>query len=92
APMAEECFFRGMLQTMLLRVLRRRWVAVLAPALLFGMAHLDQPHVVPALTLFGVILGLQYERSGALVGPIALHALFNLKTLIWEWLVSGAGG
>ena len=86
APVAEECFFRGMLQTMLLRALRMRWVAVLVPAIVFGLAHSSQPHVVPAMVLFGLILGLQYERSGALTGPIALHAMFNLKTLTWEWL------
>ncbi len=91
APVAEECFFRGMLQTMLLRVTHLRWLAVLVPAVLFGLAHADQMHVVPALTLFGVILGLQYERSGALVGPIALHAMFNLKTLLWQYLLTTGG-
>lgn len=89
APVAEECFFRGMLQTMLLRVTHLRWLAVLVPAVLFGLAHADQMHVVPALTLFGAILGLQYERSGALLGPIALHAMFNLKTLLWHYLMFG---
>ncbi len=92
APVAEECFFRGMIQTMLLRALRKRWAAVLVPAVLFGLAHANQPHVVPALILFGVILGFQYERSGGLIGPIALHALFNLKTLVWQWLMGPAGG
>jgi len=89
APVAEECFFRGMLATMLLRTVRMRWVAVLAPSVLFGLAHANQPHVIPALTLFGIILGIQYERCGSLAGPIALHALFNLKTLIWQWCVVG---
>lgn len=86
APVAEECFFRGMVQTMLLRAWHRRWAAILLPAVLFGLAHASQPHVVPALTLFGVILGIQYERSGSLIGPIAVHAMFNLKTLIWQTL------
>ena len=91
APVAEECFFRGIVQTALLRATRQRWLAVLTAATLFGMAHANQPHVVPALILFGVILGVQYERSGALVGPIVLHAAFNLRTLIWEWLTAGGG-
>ena len=91
APVAEECFFRGMLQTMLLRVTHLRWLAVLVPAVLFGLAHADQAHVVPALILFGAILGRQYERSGALLGPIALHAMFNLKTLVWHCMVSACG-
>ncbi|MCK4659582.1 MAG: CPBP family intramembrane metalloprotease [Phycisphaerae bacterium] len=91
-PLAEECFFRGMLQTLILRLTRMRWVAVLVTAVLFGLAHQEQPQVVPALTLFGIILGIQYERSGGLIGPIALHAMFNLKTLIWQWLITGAAG
>jgi membrane protease YdiL (CAAX protease family) len=85
APIAEEGFFRGLVQTMILRATHQRGLAVAATALVFGMAHADQPHVLPAMTVFGVVIGLQYERSGALVGPIAAHALFNLKTLVWEW-------
>ena len=91
APIAEECFFRGLLQTLALRVSRRRWAAILFSAVLFGLAHGNQPHVIPALILFGVILGYQYERSGGLIGPIILHALFNLKTLVWLTLTQAAG-
>jgi membrane protease YdiL (CAAX protease family) len=44
---------------------------------------------VPAIALFGLILGLLYERSGSLVGPIVAHALFNAKTMLWESLGGG---
>ncbi|MCP4589689.1 MAG: CPBP family intramembrane metalloprotease [bacterium] len=89
APVAEECFFRGVLQSMLLRLLRKRWLALLIPAVWFGLAHSTQMHVVPAMILFGVILGIQYERSGCLLGPIVLHALFNLRTLTWQSVTAG---
>lgn len=85
APIAEEGFFRGLLQTQILRATHQRGLAVAASALVFGVAHMDQPHVLPAMTVFGLVIGLQYERSGGLLGPIATHALFNLKTLVWEW-------
>jgi membrane protease YdiL (CAAX protease family) len=89
APVAEECFFRGLLQTVMVRLTRQPWAAVLTSALLFGVAHSSQPQVVPALVLLGVLLGYLYEKSGSLVGPFTVHALFNLKTLVWQ--TYGAG-
>ena len=50
------------------------------PALAFTLVH-AQVHALPAL-LLGVLLGLAYERTGSLLVPILVHALFNLKTLI----------
>ena len=85
-PVAEEFFFRGLLQTGLARALKSRWLAVVAASVIFGLAHSSQPHVIPAITLFGVILGLLYERRGSLVGPIIAHTLFNAKTLLWTAL------
>ena len=32
---------------------------------------------LPALFALGVVLGYNYERSGRLVAPILIHALFN---------------
>ena len=90
APLAEECFFRGLIQTVLGDVLKKRWPAVVITALLFGVAHSQQPQVIPTLAVLGVLLGASYERSGSLVAPMVLHSLFNLKTLIWEAL--GAAG
>ena len=91
APIAEECLFRGLLQTYLVKLLHRRWAAVLMTGLLFGVIHAGgsdapQPHVVPAMTVLGIMLGVLYARSGALIAPIALHAMFNLKTLAMETL------
>ena len=45
-----------------------------------------QPHVVLPLAVLGVLLGVLYLRTGSLLGPIVLHALFNAKTLLWETL------
>jgi membrane protease YdiL (CAAX protease family) len=85
APLAEEGFFRGLIQTLALRFTRRRGLAIAGTAVFFAVAHADQPHVLPAMIVFGLVIGLQYERSGGLFGPMLAHALFNLKTLIWEW-------
>lgn len=91
APIAEECFFRGILQTYLVKLLHGRWAAILVTGLLFGVIHAGgreapQPHVVPAMAALGVMLGVLYARRGALIAPIALHALFNIKTLAMETL------
>jgi membrane protease YdiL (CAAX protease family) len=82
APLAEETFFRGLLQTWLVTMLGQRWLAIAITATLFGMAHFSQPQVVPALILLGLILGHLYERSGALWPIVVVHSLFNLKTLV----------
>ncbi len=96
APVAEECFFRGVLQTTLENLLKSRWIALSLTAAIFGAIHAGggdtpQPHVVPALTVLGVMLGVVYVRSGSLVAPIFLHALFNAKTLVWESLAQSGG-
>ncbi|MCH7526170.1 MAG: CPBP family intramembrane metalloprotease [Planctomycetes bacterium] len=87
APIAEECFFRGILVTMLRNLLRSRWLVVLLSGAIFGAAHSEQPQVIPALTALGVLLGILYLRTGSLLGPIVLHLLFNFKTMLWETLL-----
>lgn len=90
APLAEECFFRGLLQTILRNVLQKAWPAVVVAALLFGLAHAQQPQAVPTLIVLGIVMGASYERSGSLVAPLVLHSLFNLKTVTWEALAAPA--
>lgn len=84
APLAEELFFRGLIQNYLLSVLGSRWRAVLATSCVFALVHIPQPETVPALFVLGIVLGVAYGRTGALIVPIAVHALFNLRTLLWE--------
>ena len=85
APVAEEIFFRGVVQTFLLRMVRSRWLVIGLTSVVFAMAH-SQIHVMPALFVLSVLLGVVYERSGSLVQPILIHAMFNGKTLLWEAL------
>lgn len=94
APVCEEMFFRGIVQTTLANVFRSRWLAVVSAGAVFGAIHAGggagpTPHVVPALTALGVLLGVLYLRTGSLVGPIVVHVLFNAKTLLWESLMHG---
>jgi membrane protease YdiL (CAAX protease family) len=84
APIAEEAFFRGLLQTFLAGVVRSRWLAIGLTAVAFGIVHFSQPHVIPALIVLGLLIGYAYERTGTLVVPVLIHAGFNLKTLVWD--------
>lgn len=82
APLAEEIFFRGMLQSMLRRVCASPWLAIILASALFGAIHFQQPGAVLPLVLLGVVLGYNYERTGRLWAPVLLHALFNATNLL----------
>jgi len=87
APLAEELFFRGLVQSGLGRLLRGRWPAVVCTGLLFGAIH-TQPEAVVPLAVLGIALGYLYERTGSLIAPILMHALFNAKNIIWTLLAA----
>ncbi|MBU0717409.1 MAG: CPBP family intramembrane metalloprotease [Planctomycetes bacterium] len=86
SPVAEELFFRGLLQTVLVNTLRSRRLAVVIAAIVFASVHFSQPQAIPALIVLAVLIGYAYERTGSLLVPVLIHALFNLKTLVWEAL------
>jgi membrane protease YdiL (CAAX protease family) len=77
-----------LLQTFLLRLVRRRWIAISLASLAFGAVHLQQPHAIAALAVLGLLIGYAYERTGSLLPPILIHALFNLNTLIGDALAA----
>ncbi len=82
APVYEECFFRGLLLPMIAKVSGSTWLAILISGLLFGVFHYGLPHTIPALTVFGIVLGYAYARTRSLTLVILLHAIFNAKTLL----------
>lgn len=89
APVAEEVFFRGVLQNFL-RVSSGLVASILFTSLAFAGVHFLQPHALPALFFLGLLLGIAYARHRTILVPIAIHAAFNLKTLVWESLSRGA--
>jgi hypothetical protein len=76
-PVAEECFFRGILYTFL-----RRWgliVALILSTLIFVFCH-PIGHGIPVNRLVGGLLfALAYEFGGSLIVPITIHTLGNLS-------------
>lgn len=82
-PIAEEIVFRGMLLPALLR--RGRQLAVIVSSALFALIHLVDPSAafsVPFLFVLALVLANERLRTGGLGRPIAIHAGFNLVTVI----------
>jgi hypothetical protein len=80
APLVEELFFRGLL----LGSLSRRFgapVGIIGSAVVFGLAHFELLQL-PALILFGLVLGVLVHRTGRLGPAIVAHAAFNAVTVI----------
>ncbi len=75
APVAEEALFRGVLLPWLVRRLGPV-VGLALVAIGFAALHGDAG-IFPALAIFSVALSLAYARTGAILVPMAMHALFN---------------
>lgn len=83
---AEELFFRGLAQRYFAGATDVRW-AIVTASVLFTLLHVPQylglGSAGASLLLLGLIFlvgagaGYVYERTGALVAPIALHATYN---------------
>ena len=76
ASLTEEFLFRVLAISLLKRVLKYDWLAVLIPALLWGIMHINdpnQPFLVRTLeiSLWGIILGYVFLRYGPLPVLIA---------------------
>lgn len=75
APLLEELFFRGLLQSMLRKYINP-WPAILIASVIFTCVH-PQVQNLPALLALGIVLGYNYERCGRLWPSILIHMLFN---------------
>jgi len=93
-PVCEEAAFRGILLPALGRwrdagrppLCKRlpvsRWhVALAAQAALFSLVHFEAA-ALPGLFVVGVCLGLGYARTGSLLTPVVMHAVFNFVAVL----------
>jgi len=81
APLVEELMFRGLFQSMIRSYLGRPWPAIAITSILFAGIHTNAEHW-PALFVLALGLGYSYEKSGSLLRPIFMHAMFNGVTII----------
>jgi membrane protease YdiL (CAAX protease family) len=73
---AEELFFRGSLQKVLLRLSNRPWLAIFFSSLVFALLHNTFTKIIPIFTL-GVLLGTIYHVTRNLWYTIIIHFLNN---------------
>ena len=84
APLAEELFFRGFLQSLLRQALHPAGAAALSAAAFAGL-HGYLVHLLP-LWLSGTLLGLWYERYQRLAVPVGAHMVVNALAMAQWWL------
>lgn len=82
APIYEECLFRGILFSAVLRPGQRFSAALLLCGLAFALIHLHPVFLLPLL-LLSVFLCLGYLSTGSILTPIAMHAVFNAANLLF---------
>ena len=75
APVAEEVIFRGYLYPVGKRFVGP-FFSMVGTSLLFAVLH-GHAASVPALFTLAVCLGLAYEKTGTLLVPMVMHAVFN---------------
>lgn len=78
-PIIEEICFRGLLLDGLLKTRCHPWVAILISAVAFGLVHgLWAPFVTA--TLFGLLTGWLYWRTGSIIPGLIIHIANNSLT------------
>jgi membrane protease YdiL (CAAX protease family) len=83
----EELVYRGFAQGGLREALNSRWLAVVIPAVGFGLQHIFFAATAPAMVVFavaffvwGLCAGLIYLKQGRLMPLIISHFIINLFT------------
>lgn len=73
---AEEFFFRGAIQRILIKLTRHAWIGISLAAVFFSLVHFEMLGFFPRVAL-GVILGLVYYYSGNLWYAVIVHFVNN---------------
>ncbi|MBE6985304.1 MAG: CPBP family intramembrane metalloprotease [Ruminococcaceae bacterium] len=89
-PITEECLVRGVLFAPLCK--KYPWLAYLVSSLVFSLLHLIASigsmswiNALENLLTYlpsGIALGWMYQRSGTIIGPIALHCTINTISVL----------
>jgi membrane protease YdiL (CAAX protease family) len=81
AGVGEEAFFRGVLQSTLADHVPA-WMALIATAAAFGLAHFLTREYAVVAGIVGLYLGATLLLSGNLLVPILAHGLYDLVALV----------
>ena len=95
----EELIFRGYLQQSLAARFRSRWVWMVLPSLLFGLAHFSPQQygalawvVVAWTALFGLVAADLTARTGNLGAALGLHFANNVSAVLFLGMSGNIGG
>lgn len=78
---AEELFFRGALQPILIKLIRHTWIGIILTALIFSLIHFSAIGFLPRLFL-GVVLGALFHFSRNIWLSIFFHFINNFISVI----------
>ncbi len=78
----EECFFRGFMQDNLKGI--KTYLAILTVSLSFALYHKSLAQFVYQL-IYGIALGLLFNRSGSVIPCIIAHFLNNFSVICFEY-------
>lgn len=87
AGLAEEFFFRGLIQTELVKATRNPHVAIWLTAIAFSAVHLQFYGFFPRM-LLGALFGYLYWWSGDLWIPVLAHTVNNAFSLVVVYIAS----
>lgn len=82
---AEELFFRGVLQRLIMQIVKNGWLAVIITAILFSAIHMQFLGFIPRVVL-GFVMGAIYLLTGNLWLSIAAHFLNNGLQVVLVYL------
>lgn len=84
-PLGEEAFFRGVVANAMLHRYRA-WIAVVASAAIFALAHGINP-ILPVAFVVGVLTALLLRWSGSIWPGVVLHGVNNAIALLVPVLI-----
>ncbi len=87
-PIGEEAFFRGVVANALF-ARYRAWIAIVASAAVFALAHGINP-ILPVAFLVGVLAAVLFHRSGSIWPGVALHAGNNAMATLVPVVIAAA--
>lgn len=86
AALAEELFFRGLLQTHFLKAVNNAHVAIWVSAFLFSFVHMQFYGFIPRMVM-GALLGYMYHWGRSLWYPIVAHFANNATAVIVNYYI-----
>ena len=86
----EELFFRGGMQGLFMRWLKRPWLAILITSLIFSAIHFSWYGFIPRVML-GVVLGVVYYSTGNLWYSILMHFVNNAAAVLYMYVLQQQG-